>query len=122
MDAADFFRKRFKELFSAYQERGGTQTSLAKAAGVAQGQVSVWLRGGYLPGIESLDGIAKAFGVPVTTFFEQPGAESADADRRLILEALDIANKGDVESLLTLAQEIVKAHRNRTPGRKGSAG
>lgn len=78
MDTSEIFRENLRLLFSHYKtQMKGSQKTLAKIAGVQQGQVSVWLSGGYLPGIESLDAIAKAFGVSVEVFFQRGGAAKA---------------------------------------------
>jgi transcriptional regulator with XRE-family HTH domain len=52
-------------LFENFKKSGGSQAKLAELAGLTQAQISSYLRGEYPPSLESLDGLAKAFGVSV---------------------------------------------------------
>lgn len=72
MTQAEIFLKNFRTLFEAYKRSGGTQTTLAQAAGATQGQISHWLTG-TLPSIDKLPGLARAFSVSVESFFNEGG-------------------------------------------------
>jgi DNA-binding XRE family transcriptional regulator len=65
---SEFFKERLNELWANHKAKGGTQVTLAEAAGVAQAQVSIWLKGKSLPTVDGMAALARGFGVPLDTF------------------------------------------------------
>lgn len=87
MDVSEVFRENLKSRFAEYKKAGGTQESLAAAAGANQSQISLWLKG-TLPSAEKLPGLARALNIPVDALF-RPADPDRDALLTLILEADD---------------------------------
>lgn len=119
MEAADFARKKIFDLFETWKSKGGTQLSLAKACGINQSQVSLWLRGGFTPRVDSLYLLAKAFSVPIMEFFP-PDASDAFLGRLLELRSqLDDVGK---DALLIAAEDLLREQRRRAkPPKDGSS-
>lgn len=77
MSTRDVFLKNLNAFFERYKTGGGNQSTLATSAGVRQGQISVWLKGGTLPGAENLPALAKALDISIEDFYRDP-AESSE--------------------------------------------
>jgi transcriptional regulator with XRE-family HTH domain len=72
LNPSETIKENLRILFESYKKAGGTQTTLARITGVSQGQISVWLKGGYLPGAENLATLATAFSADVSDFYRPP--------------------------------------------------
>ena len=74
MKTVDAFRINFQRIFAEYESaaKGNNQTTLAMAAGLKQGQISVWLKGGYLPTLENLRALADVLGRKMDDFVRDP--------------------------------------------------
>jgi transcriptional regulator with XRE-family HTH domain len=110
MKALEVVRKNLLALWDAFEKAGGKQTELATRAGVKQGSVSMWLkamRAGAVPKVDSLEALAKGFGVPIASLF--PGSELGDVERRVLalLAPLDEVQKRELADELA---ELVKAY------------
>lgn len=101
MKPSEFARKRLNELWEAYKANGGTQETLAAAAGVKQPQVSMWLRSISAPTVDSLASLAKGFGVPLWSLFPP--------DKSLLGDALTALAKFDDHELRTVLPYIETA-------------
>lgn len=65
MNSGKLFQENLK---SALQKAKWTQAELAKRTGIPQANISNYIHGKNLPGLDSLDAIAVAFGVPAVQF------------------------------------------------------
>jgi|SRR6478609_1119028 len=109
MKPSDFIKKKLNDLFLDYSAKGGTQSSLAKEAGIAQGQISVWLKGGNVPSIDNLESLAKAFGVSLFDFFpaEHRKIENSDAFITALVSLAKQMDDSTRQSLLATAQALL---------------
>lgn len=103
MTPGEVFALNFKRMFEDYKARGGTQTSLAAAAGATQGQISLWLRGTQ-PSLENLPGLARALSRSIDDFFN---LESVKASPRNALVPGDGPELRELLELLRDRPEIV---------------
>lgn len=79
LEPADLLRENLNALFAKAKAERRTQDSIAEAAGVTQGQISLW-KGGTLPSVGNLPGLASAFGLTVDALFRKDGWKSAEQD------------------------------------------
>lgn len=120
MKPSEFAQKKLLEFFSDWEKKGGSQSSLATASGLRQGQISIWLRGGFLPNIDNLSSLAKGFSVSMSSFLP-PDASDPSLGRLLELRAqLDDIGK---DALLLAAEDLLREQRRRksTPQNGSSA-
>lgn len=62
------------------EEKGWRPCDLARTLGVSGTQVWRWEKGHTEPGLESLKGLASAFGVSVSSLLDSMGAEGAEGE------------------------------------------
>lgn len=92
-----------KNVSRALEKLGWSQTKLAKEVGVAQPQMSGWLTGKSMPGIDAAGKIADALGLKLSELFETEMApnprieqhEMTDELRQVIREELARAEPPD---------------------------
>lgn len=124
MKVSETITENLKILFEAYKAKGGTQSSLAKTMEVGQGQISVWLRGGYLPGTENLPQLARIFGVKIDDLYRDP----ADLKRFLkqeqseviaeITKLLEELDEDSLQEIKALAEHSLEATRKAVGKKK----
>lgn len=71
----EFCRQRLLALWEEWRAKGGNQSTLATACGVAQGQISLWLKdlkAGVVPRVQSLEVLCRGFDVTLASLF--PGS------------------------------------------------
>lgn len=124
--ASDFTKQRITDLWMAYKTAGGTQVTLAAAAGVKQGQISDWLSGNRTPGADGLVALAKGFTVPISSLFppeaeslENAGPRSALVSRVII--GLATLKDDEIEVLLDHLSALVR-DRESAPNLKKPTG
>lgn len=119
MDPVEFARQRLLAALSEYLEAGGTQLGLAKAAGINQGTVSVWitkLRAGEIPKLDSIATLCGALDVPLASLFPPAppalltAAQSTPAHSPAVAELLEVAATLDEHEVATLL-EVAKGFR-----------
>lgn len=60
-----------RKTFKAVVRHFGSQTAVAKAAGVSRPAVSGWKKGDFSPSIDSCIAISKASGIPVSDLYPE---------------------------------------------------
>lgn len=93
--ASDFTKKEIAKLWERFKTSGGTQKVLADRCGVAQGQISDWLKGHRTPNMDGLTTLAKGFGVPAYTLL--PPEPSLLGE---VLSGLSTLNEDELRFLL----------------------
>ena len=95
------------DVLAALQEayrRAGTQSALAKCAGISQGRVADYLNGRYSVGNMSVSTLFKLFPeIRIDFFGESRGNPAADNIRAELLTIFDSLNMADQVHLLAMA-------------------
>lgn len=74
MTVAQFTSTALMRHWQDFESAGGTQTELAKRAGVRQGAISTWLtklKAKEVPKLDAIEALARGFGVPVYSLFPE---------------------------------------------------
>ena len=107
--------RRIKEL---RETKGLTQAQLAELIGKTVETVSNFERGRTLPGILTLESVARQIGVPLKEFFDDAPV-SAQQDKpvsrnaTIIMNSIDLLPEDDLEIIAGVVQVLEQRHRKR---------
>jgi len=111
-DIYDHIAATLRELRANYGGKGISQEALAEHIGRPANTVSRWETGTYKPTARDLDRLARFFGVPITVFFPESGAQEANsAPVQGLLSALGDLSPSELDEVRKYAQ-FRKAHRD----------
>ncbi len=105
-----FIRERRKEL-------GLSQEQLAEIVGVSYQQIQRYENGSSMLNVENVQRIAKALGVPVTTFFdagragiiaESPQLFASDEEKKILKSFRELTAKPDRLMVLGIVRRLIK--------------
>jgi transcriptional regulator with XRE-family HTH domain len=105
VDSTSKFQRVFEDLFA---KGGWTQSSLARASGLQQTLISRWLKGNNTPTLESIDCLAKAFGVAPSVFLQDktPTASAGFPLIQKILRQLSTMQEDELSLMLEFAEGL----------------